>query len=134
MTDIDKRESLVFALQENGWTMTGIYKSDSKRKVFFGAQICFKNGVKMTIEYYPELEEMLLYIKINGKEYSSVEFREVEVFSDHLEFMHKGVSFMVRFSDAYVLMEYEPKEESKMMGDMNIDGPVSSGIPAKGGR
>lgn len=116
MTDIDKRESLVFALQENGWTMTGELKFNEDKEFYFERYDAIKNSVNISIENYPEYGDMMLYISINGKQFSVAEVRDCEVYSDHIEFTYAGVSIMVRLTDGYVLMEYEPKEGDENNG------------------
>lgn len=121
MTDQEKLEFLLKALEENGWMMSDTYKKESKRGLFFENHIGTKKGVRISIECYPELDEIMLFFNINEMHVSAVDFTNCEVFLDRIEFLYNDtngsvISVMVRFSDAYVLIGYEPKESAENNG------------------
>ena len=113
MTDKEKKDFLIEALKDNHWPMTGELKFSEDKEFYFESYDAIKNRVKISIANYPEYGDIMLYISINGKQFSVAEVRDCEVYSDHIEFLDADVSVMVRLSDGYVLMEYEPSEPEK---------------------
>ena len=108
MTDQEKKEFLSEALEENGWISTHSCLVDGKDKVLSDYNRWSKAGVLITIIKEEKTKDIDVNIYINRWRISGLPISEYEVFSDHLEFTTFGVSVMIRFSDAYVLMEYEP--------------------------
>lgn len=64
-----------------------------------------KKDVKIAIWHFFMPEERSFHVLINGIELFP-QLSKCEVYSDHIEFLYKGVSVMVRLTDGYVLMEY----------------------------
>lgn len=117
MTDQEKQEFLFKALEENGWKGIRNCSVDDERRVHFNYCIWTKNGVEISIFHYLEPEEKRLYISVNETGLFSITLRHCEVYSDHIEFRaFFGIDVMVRFSDAYVLMEYKPEEGDENNG------------------
>lgn len=112
MTDQKKVEFLSKALEENGWKSTHSCLVDGKDQVLSDHSIWSKEGLLITIIKEEKTKDVKVNIYINRWCISSLPIMEYEVFSDHIEFYVFGVDVMVRFTDAYVLMEYEPEVES----------------------
>lgn len=110
MTDKEKKEFLSEVLEENGWISTHSCCINGKDQVLSDYNRWSKEGVLISIVTNEKIRDQNVNIYINRWCISSLPIREYEIYSDHLEFMSFGVDVMVRFSDAYVLMEYEPKE------------------------
>lgn len=108
MTEQEKLEFLSKALEENGWEKTHFFIEGKKDQVLSDHIRWSKAGVLITIVKEEKTKDIDVNIYINRWRISGLPISEYEVFSDHIEFTSFGVSVMIRLSDAYVLMEYEP--------------------------
>lgn len=110
MTEQEKLEFLLKALEENDWDMSHYgynLETGEMQEIYTN----LKNGIAMSIVYNNKNQCFLLKIYMIYKkcEPMFVLMSDMcEVYSDHLKFMYEGASVMIRFSDAYVLMEYQP--------------------------
>lgn len=112
MTDKEKKDFLSKVLEENGWRGISSCSVDSEGWVHCNYCRWTKNGVSVDIHEFLRYEGHMIDIRINDVPYFSIFTDYVELYSDHMEFTSFGVDVMVRFTDAYVLMEYEPEVES----------------------
>ena len=113
MTDQEKLEFLSKALEENGWEKTHFFIAGKKDQVLSDHIRWSKAGVLITIVKNEKTKDINVNTYINRWRISALPLMEYEVFSDHMEFTAFGIDAMVRFTDGYVLMEYEPSEPEK---------------------
>mgnify|MGYP004605905975 CR=1 FL=1 len=109
MTDQEKKEFLSEVLEENGWKSTHGCVIGAKEQVLRNHCRYSKEGLFIVIiEDAKEGKDIDVNIYINKVRFFTLPLKEYEIFSDHIEFTSFGVSVMIRLSDAYVLMEYQP--------------------------
>lgn len=105
MTEQEKLEFLFKALEENGWKI-----EKSSYETVGVLYVGKKKDVRIAIWHFFMPEERSFHVLIKGLELFP-QLSKCEVFSDHIEFKYAGCDVMVRFSDAYFLMEYNQEKE-----------------------
>lgn len=108
MTDKEKYEFLKKTLKENGWESNCVKTFDNDCKEISEESKIYKKDVDICVNNLYESSFFYISISIKRKTFFSVLIGNLEIYSDHIEFMYEGASVMIRFSDAYVLMEYQP--------------------------
>lgn len=115
MTEKEKYEFLKKTLKENGWEIECIntYNNYDSRKVIKEEFRACKKDVDIYIQHYYLYNTSFTQIFINKAEFFSVCLMNSEIFSDHMEFKYLGASVMVRLTDGYILMEFEPEKQDE---------------------
>lgn len=80
MTDQEKKEFLLKALEEKGWEMSYDNNENGERYTNL------KNGMELAVVYSKRDKCLYLSIFINDEHLLVIEFEMCEVFSDHIEF------------------------------------------------
>ena len=112
MTDQEKLEFLLKALEENDWDMSHYgynLETGEMREIYAN----LKNGIDMCIVYDNKNQGFLLKIYMIYKKCEPVfvlASDTCEVYADHIEFVYEGVAMEIRLADGHVFMEYEPEE------------------------
>lgn len=107
MTDQEKLEFLLKALEENEWRICRFYPDDTRE--------CYRckkgklGDVGMIIS--PRDECILIEFWIRDIfDAVGVSISSIEINSDYIKFTYECIAIKVRLADGHVFMEYEPEE------------------------